>query len=163
MVNTGRPGAVVPQELGIVEQTLGNRVTAYVARHEGGDEALSEAERAELLLLQEELAAKSNFRIKRVARLIDMVRSGLSARLVRKPSERAKRLERIDQKLVCSTTIPTRCRVRRNLADLRDEGEVISRKKVVKKIRRPGFWVSAHNGGERRRSSTGRTLTRSTR
>jgi transposase-like protein len=41
VINTGRPVAVVARELGIVEQTLGNWVKAYRARHEAGDEALT--------------------------------------------------------------------------------------------------------------------------
>ena len=56
MVNTGRPTAVVARELGIVEQTLGNWVKAYRARHEAGDEALTEAERAELVRLRKEVS-----------------------------------------------------------------------------------------------------------
>jgi EAL domain-containing protein (putative c-di-GMP-specific phosphodiesterase class I)/transposase-like protein len=56
VINTGRPVAVVARELGIVEQTLGNWVKAYRARHEAGDEALTEAERVELLRLRKEVA-----------------------------------------------------------------------------------------------------------
>ena len=53
-INPGRPTAVVARELGIVEQTLGNWVKAYRARHEAGDEALTEEERAELVRLRKE-------------------------------------------------------------------------------------------------------------
>ena len=56
MVNTGRPTAVVARELGIVEQTLGNWVKAYRARHEAGDGALTEEERAELVRLRKEVS-----------------------------------------------------------------------------------------------------------
>ena len=54
VINTGRPVAVVARELGIVEQTLGNWVKAYRARHEAGDKALTEEERAELVRLRKE-------------------------------------------------------------------------------------------------------------
>ena len=105
-INPGRPTAVVARELGIVEQTLGNWVKAYRARHEAGDEALTEEERAELVRLRKEnselkmsraflkklpflrpgsigyereafqlmLAEKSNFTIKRMARLLEVSR-----------------------------------------------------------------------------------------
>lgn len=56
VVNTSRPVAVVARELGIVEQTLGNWVKAYRVRHEVGDEALSEEERAELVRLRKEVS-----------------------------------------------------------------------------------------------------------
>ena len=41
LINTGGPVAVVARELGIVEQTLGNWVKAYRARHGAGGEALT--------------------------------------------------------------------------------------------------------------------------
>ncbi len=56
VINTGRPVATVARELGIVEQTLGNWVKAYRARHEAGDEVLTEAERVELVRLRKENA-----------------------------------------------------------------------------------------------------------
>jgi transposase len=56
VINTGRPTAVVARELGIVEQTLGNWVEAYRIRHVAGDEALPEAERAELMRLRKEVS-----------------------------------------------------------------------------------------------------------
>jgi len=56
VINTGRPVAVVARELGIVEQTLWNWVKAYRGRHEAGDEALTEAERAELVRLRKEVS-----------------------------------------------------------------------------------------------------------
>jgi transposase len=52
VINTGRSTAVVARELGIVEQTLGNWVKAYRARHQAGDEALNEVERVELVRLR---------------------------------------------------------------------------------------------------------------
>ncbi|MGM7677658.1 transposase [Microbacterium sp. A94] len=55
VINTGRPVATVARELGIVEQTLGNWVKAYTTRHEVGDGALSETERAELVRLRKEV------------------------------------------------------------------------------------------------------------
>ena len=56
VINTGRPVATVARELGIVEQTLGNWVKAHRARHEAGDEALTEEERVELVRLRKEVA-----------------------------------------------------------------------------------------------------------
>jgi transposase len=54
VVNTGRAVATVARELGVKEQTLGRWVNAYRARHEAGDGALSETERAELARLRRE-------------------------------------------------------------------------------------------------------------
>jgi len=56
VINTGRPVATVARELGIVEQTLGNWVKAFRARHEAGGEALTEEERAELVRLRKEVS-----------------------------------------------------------------------------------------------------------
>lgn len=56
VINTGRPVAVVARELGLQEQSLGRWVNAFKARQAGGVEALSEAERAELLRLRKENA-----------------------------------------------------------------------------------------------------------
>ena len=56
VINTGRPVATVARELGIVEQTLGNWVKAFRVRHEAGEEALTDAERVELLRLRKEVA-----------------------------------------------------------------------------------------------------------
>ena len=55
MINTGRPVATVARELGLHEQSLGRWVTAFKARQAGG-EALTEAERAELVRLRRENA-----------------------------------------------------------------------------------------------------------
>jgi transposase len=52
VINTGRPVATVAtvaRELGIVEQTLSHWVKIYRDRLAGGDPALSESERIELL------------------------------------------------------------------------------------------------------------------
>ena len=54
VINTGRPIARVARELGITEQSLGRWVNAYRARQEGGDGALNETDRAELLRLRKE-------------------------------------------------------------------------------------------------------------
>jgi len=56
VVNTGRPVVVVAREIGIAEQTLSNWVKAWRVRHEAGGEALTEAERAELVRLRREVA-----------------------------------------------------------------------------------------------------------
>jgi transposase len=53
---TGKPIAQVARELGINEGTLGNWVMQDRRRHEGGDGALSEGERAELARLRKENA-----------------------------------------------------------------------------------------------------------
>ena len=56
VINTGRPVATVARELGLLEQTLGRWVKSVKDRQAGGAEALSEAERAELLRLRKENA-----------------------------------------------------------------------------------------------------------
>jgi transposase-like protein len=81
VVNTGRPGATVARELGIVEQTLGKWVAAYRANQTDGDGGLNETERAEL------------------ARRLSVSRSGFYAWQHRGPSKLAVRRERIEQKL----------------------------------------------------------------
>ncbi len=53
---TGKPIAQVARELGIHDGTLGNWVNADRHRREGGNSALSEDERAELLRLRRECA-----------------------------------------------------------------------------------------------------------
>ena len=53
---TGKPIAQVARDLGIHEATLGNWVSADRRRRDGGDEALSEDERAELVRLRKETA-----------------------------------------------------------------------------------------------------------
>lgn len=56
VVNTGRPVATVARELGVNEQTLGRWVNLFRARHDAGEVALSETERAELARLRKEVA-----------------------------------------------------------------------------------------------------------
>lgn len=56
VINTGRPVAVVARELGMKEQTLGRWVNLFKARHDAGDGALSETERAELGRLRKEVS-----------------------------------------------------------------------------------------------------------
>ncbi|MFT2816902.1 transposase [Leifsonia sp. A12D58] len=56
MINAGRPVATLARDLGIVEQTLGNWVTAYRDRHDAGTGALGESVRAELARLRKENA-----------------------------------------------------------------------------------------------------------
>jgi transposase len=53
---TGKPIARVARELGVNEGTLGNWVTEDRKRREGGDAALEEDERAELVRLRREVA-----------------------------------------------------------------------------------------------------------
>ena len=54
VINTGRPVAVVARELGVKEQTPGRWINLHKTRHEAGDGALSETERAELARLRKE-------------------------------------------------------------------------------------------------------------
>jgi len=56
VINTGRPIAVVARELGVKEQTLGRWVNLFKGRHDAGDGALSESERAELDRLRTEVS-----------------------------------------------------------------------------------------------------------
>ncbi len=53
---TGKPIAQVARELGINDGTLGNWVNADRRRHDGGNGALGEDERAELVRLRRENA-----------------------------------------------------------------------------------------------------------
>lgn len=83
---------------------------------------------------------KSNFTIKRMARLLEVSRSGYYAWLKREPSKRTIRQERIEQKVVWfhgeSDEVSGAPKI---LADLREDGEVISRKTVAKVMRRLGL------------------------
>ena len=85
-------------------------------------------------------AEKSNFTIKRMARLLEVSRSGFYAWLKREPSARAVRRERIEQKVVWfhgdSDEVSGSPKI---LVDLREDGEVISRKTVAKVMRRLGL------------------------
>jgi putative transposase len=85
-------------------------------------------------------AEKSNFSIARMARLLEVSRSGFYAWLTRAPSERALRAERIEAKIVWfhgeSDEVSGSPRI---LVDLREDGEIISRKTVAKTMRRLGL------------------------
>jgi transposase len=54
VTETGKPIAQVARELGINEGTLGNWVNRDRQARDGGDQALSESERAELVRLRRE-------------------------------------------------------------------------------------------------------------
>ncbi len=83
---------------------------------------------------------KSTFTIKRKARLLEVSRSGFYAWLKREPSARAVRTERIEQKICwfhgASDEVYGSPKI---LADLRDDGEKISRKTVAKIMRGLGL------------------------
>lgn len=85
-------------------------------------------------------AEKSSFTVKRMARLLEVSRSGFYAWLSREPSAQAIRRERIEQKVVWfhgeSDEV---CGSPKILADLREDGEIISRKTVAKAMRRLGL------------------------
>jgi transposase InsO family protein len=85
-------------------------------------------------------AEKTNFTIARMARLLEVSRSGFYAWLGREPSVRALRAERIEAKIAWfhgeSDEVSGAPRI---LADLREDGEVISRKTVAKTMRRLGL------------------------
>lgn len=55
VIETSRPIAQVAKELGIIEQTLGNWVTAYRRDHADDEPALSVPERARLREMEREL------------------------------------------------------------------------------------------------------------
>ena len=86
------------------------------------------------------LAEKSNFTIKRMARLLEVSRSGFYAWWNRTPSKQTIRRERIEQKVAWfhgdSDEVSGSPKI---LADLRDDGEIISRKTVAKVMRRLGL------------------------
>ena len=85
-------------------------------------------------------AEKSDFTIVRMARLLDVSRSGYYAWTKRGPSARAVRSERIEAKIAWfhgeSDEVSGTPRI---LADLREDGEIISRKTVAKTMRRLGL------------------------
>jgi transposase InsO family protein len=85
-------------------------------------------------------AEKSNFTISRMARLLEVSRSGFYAWCKRAPSKRAVRAERIEQKIAWfhgdSDEVSGSPRI---LADLREDGETISRKTVAKTMRKLGL------------------------
>ncbi len=83
---------------------------------------------------------KSNFTVKRMARLLEVSRSGFYAYLKREPSPRAVRMMSIEQKVRWfygkSDEVYGAPRI---LADLRGDGEIISRKSVAKTMRTLGL------------------------
>ena len=85
-------------------------------------------------------AEKSNFTVTRMARLLEVSRSGFYAWAKREPSARAIRQERIEQKVAWfhgeSDEVSGSPKI---LADLREDGETISRKTVAKAMRRLGL------------------------
>jgi putative transposase len=85
-------------------------------------------------------AEKTNFSIARMARLLGVSRSGFYAWLTRAPSARALRAERIEAKIAWfhgeSDEVSGSPRI---LVDLREDGEIISRKTVAKTMRRLGL------------------------
>ncbi len=85
-------------------------------------------------------AEKSNFTVSRMARLLEVSRSGFYAWLQREPSKRALRSERVEAKIAwfhgASDEVSGSPRI---LADLREDGETISRKTVAKAMRRLGL------------------------
>jgi transposase InsO family protein len=85
-------------------------------------------------------AEKTNFTIARMARLLEVSRSGYYAFLAREPSLRAVRTERIEAKIAWfhgeSDEVSGAPRI---LVDLREDGEVISRKTVAAMMRRLGL------------------------
>jgi len=85
-------------------------------------------------------AEKSHFTIARMARLLEVSRSGYYAWVGRAPSKAAVRAERIAQKVSWfhgeSDEVSGSPKI---LADLREDGEIISRKTVAKTMRRLGL------------------------
>ena len=85
-------------------------------------------------------AEKSNFTVSRMARLLEVSRSGFYAWLTRAPSPRALRAERIEAKIAWfhgeSDEVFGSPRI---LVDLREDGEIISRKTVATAMRRLGL------------------------
>ncbi len=85
-------------------------------------------------------AEKSNHTLSRMARLLEVSRSGYYAWAQRPPSKRAVRAERIEAKVAWfhgdSDEVSGAPRI---LADLREDGETISRKTVAKTMRKLGL------------------------
>jgi hypothetical protein len=83
------------------------------------------------------MVEKSNFAVTRMVRLLGVSRSGFYGWLVRVPSQRAIRAERIEAKVAWfhgdSDEVSGSPRI---LADLRGDGEVIARKTVAKTMRK---------------------------
>ena len=99
--------------------------------------AVTVAQREVFCLMRVE---RSNFTVTRMARLLEVFRSGFYAWLGRPPSLRAVRTERIEQEVAWfhgeSDEVSGAPKI---LADLRDDGETISRKTVAKAMRRLGL------------------------
>ena len=85
-------------------------------------------------------AEKSNHTVSRMARLLEVSRSGFYAWLARLPSKRAVRAEKIEAKIAWfhgeSDEVSGSPRI---FADLREDGEVVSRKTVAKAMRKLGL------------------------
>ena len=107
---------------------------------------------------------QTNFAITRMVCLLEVSRSGYYAWIDRKPSERAIRREAIEQRISWfrgdSDEVYGSSRI---LADLRADGEIISRKTVAATMKRLGLVGSARRRGRRPRSSTTLTPTRAMR
>jgi putative transposase len=84
-------------------------------------------------------AEKSNFTIARMARLLEVSRSGFYAWCARAPSKRAVRAERIEQKVAWFHGESDVSGSPKILADLRGDGEIISAKTVAKTMRKLGL------------------------
>jgi len=86
------------------------------------------------------LAEKSNFSITRMVRLLEVSRSGYYAWIKRGPSVRSLRRERIEAKVAWfhgeSDEVAGSPKI---LMDLREDGEIISRKTVAKTMRKLGL------------------------
>jgi putative transposase len=162
VLTTGRAVATVARELGINEATLGRWVSAFKARNETGQTEVTERERGpedgqgvskksvhllrpgsigyERQAFELMLAEKTNFTITRMVRLLDVSRSGYYAWAGRAPSPASIRRTHIEQKVTFfhgdSDEVYGAPRI---LADLRADGEIISRKTVAATMRRLGL------------------------
>ena len=109
-------------------------------------------------------AEKSNFTITRMARLLEVSRSGFYAWRTRTPSLRTLRTERIEAKILWfhgeSDEVSGSPRI---LVDLREDGELISRKTVAKRCAGSACAASAPAAGVPPRSSIMPMPTRPTR
>ena len=108
-------------------------------------------------------AEKSSFTVSRMARLLEVSRSGFYAWLQREPSKRALRTERVEAKIAwfhgASDEVSGSPRI---LADLREDGVAISRKTFAKAMRKLALRGSALASGALRPSVAARTPTRPT-
>lgn len=169
VITTFRAVATVAWELGINEPTRGRWVTKFKARNEAGLTEVTESDRAELHRLRKEdadlkldrvflllrpgsigyerqafelmAAEKTNFTITRMVRLLEVSRSGYYAWTHRLPSSSSEiRGVHIEQKIryfhAHSDEVYGSGRI---LADLRADGEIISRKTVTRAMKRLGL------------------------